>query len=65
MDTVLDSQDFPTLAFALGVMSKYVEGELSRARQRNSTSTKQLAMVNMRQRIKNVRAKLQAMEGAQ
>jgi hypothetical protein len=63
--TALDPQDFLTLTLALDMLSKHVEGELLKACQQNSTSVKQLAMRNMRQHVRNVRAKLQAMEGAQ
>jgi hypothetical protein len=63
--TALDSQDFLTLALALDMLSKHVEGELTKASQQNSASVKQLALLNMRQHVKNVRAKLQAMENAQ
>jgi hypothetical protein len=62
--TALDPQDFLTLTLGLDMLSKYVEGELSKTREQNN-SAKQLAMLNMRQHVKNVRAKLQAMEGVQ
>jgi hypothetical protein len=60
----LDAEDFLVLHLALDLLSKYAEGELSKARQHNNTSAKQLALLNMRQHVKNVRGKLQAMERA-
>lgn len=65
MATALDAQDYLTLTLALDMLSRHVEAELLKVRQRHNTGTKQLAMLNMRQQVKNVRAKLQAMEGAQ
>lgn len=62
--TAFDAQDFLVLHLGLDMLSSHVEAELSKARQQN-TSAKQLAMINMRQHVKNVRAKLQAMESVQ
>jgi len=63
--TALDAQDLLTLTLALDMLSRQVEGELSKARQQKNTNAKQLAMRSMRQQVNNVRAKLQAMELAQ
>lgn len=57
-----DTQDFLVLHLALDLLSKYTD-ELSKAC--NQNSTKNMAMLTMRQQIANVRTKLQAMEGAQ
>jgi hypothetical protein len=61
MNVALDAQDFLVLHLALDLLSKQTADELSKAR----TSAKRLAMTVMRSQIEAVRAKLEAMEGAQ
>lgn len=56
---ILDAQDREILGLALDLLSSHTDAELANARKRNNHA-KQLAMQNMRQRIANVRIRLQA-----
>ena len=61
----LNPQDIVVLYLALDMLGRHADIELSKARKQINASARQLAMITMRQQIANVRAKLQAMEGAQ
>nr|WP_298718756.1 hypothetical protein [uncultured Steroidobacter sp.] len=57
----LDAEDIIVLTLGLDLLSRHADIELANARRRGN-SAKQLAMLNMRQQIATVRAKLSAMQ---
>lgn len=59
--STLDAQDLLILHLALDMLSRHTDNELAQAR-RKENGAKQMAMITMRQRIANVRAKVSAME---
>lgn len=57
----LDAQDSIVLTLGLDLLSRHADIELADARRRGNNA-KQLAMLNMRQQIATVRAKLSAIQ---
>lgn len=59
--SALDAQDIIVLTLGLDLLGRHADIELADARRRGNNA-KQLAMLNMRQHIATVRAKLCAMQ---
>jgi hypothetical protein len=62
--SALDEQDFVVIYLALDMLGRHSDTELAEARLKGGNSVKQMALIAMRQRVANVRVKLQAMEVA-
>lgn len=58
------TQDFLVLSLALDLLTRFTDGELAKARRQNNNA-KQAAMLNMREQIATVRAKVRAMQAVQ